>query len=101
LIVAVTTMGMVYTTIELGKIKKDIDDLYNVHLISIDKLIEADRDAYQSSIALSHAMSTQILSDRTALDEKVQQVWENYNQVNERYSIFESLSREIIQGENN
>jgi methyl-accepting chemotaxis protein len=100
IIAVITAVGMVYTTIELGKIQHDVDDLYNKHLISIDNLIEADRDAYQSSIALSHAMAPMIYSDRSKLDEKIQLVWENFKQINERYTIFETLSADIVGGEN-
>jgi methyl-accepting chemotaxis protein len=100
LIVVVTAASMIYTNGNLRKIKHDIDDLYKVHLISIDKLIEADRDAYQSSIALSQIMTSQIQSDKEKVDEKVKWVWENFLQVNERYSAFESLSTQIIDGKN-
>lgn len=100
LIVLATSVVLVYTIVQLSKIKKEINDLYKVHLVSIDYLIEADRDAYQSSIALSHAMSEVIYNDPVKFDEKIKAVWENYDQVNERYSKFEGLFSTWMVGEN-
>ena len=47
IIVLINIATLVFTHINLNKIGKESEDLYKVRLISIDKLIEADRDAYQ------------------------------------------------------
>jgi len=46
-----------------GKIKKDVDDLYKIHLISIDNLIEADRDAYKGPDQVLEGYLPQLLFD--------------------------------------
>ncbi len=99
-ILLVTTIGLLYSLFSLKNIQKEIDTIYLIHLTSIDKLIEADRDAYQSSIALSHAMSRVILADTARYLAKVGDVWENYKQVEERYSKFEDTSYVPKQAEN-
>jgi methyl-accepting chemotaxis protein len=100
LIVLVTAFGLLYSLFNLKKIQKENKDIYEVQLQSIDKLVEADRDAYQSSIALSHAMSLLMMGDSSQYQSKISDVWENYKQVDERYTVFEQLSFISKQAEN-
>jgi len=91
-ILLLTVGGFLYSLFNLKKIQNEITSIYEVHLKSIDYLIESDRDIYQSSIALSHAMSWVVLADSIKYKSKIDEVWENYKQVDERYSKFEQLS---------
>lgn len=100
IILLVSTFGFIYALYNLKNIQKEVTAIYEVHLKSIDFLIEADRDGYQSSIALSHAMSQVILADNEKYKAKIAAVWENYKQVNERFSKFEEISFVPKQPEN-
>ena len=99
-IVALVSTGYIYSIYHTVQIKKEIDKIYNIHLISIDKLIEADRDAYQSSIAISQALSTAINSNSEKFKETIASVIENHKQVKERFTIFENIAY-IVKDENN
>lgn len=41
----------------VGEIQKNSDQLYNNRMISLDKLLEADRDGYQSNISIAQALN--------------------------------------------
>lgn len=98
LIVIIIFAGYGYTLYNLGTIKDKIDLIYNDHLKSINFLTEADRDAYQSSNALSFAMSDTVLDDRYR--KSIDAVWENYDQIGERYGKFKSITKSLKINEN-
>ncbi len=76
----------------LNQVKTCIDRIYHEHLLSIDYLIEADRDAYQSSLAISHALSDSYRENTAVIESKIGSVRENYLQVKERFTAFENQS---------
>lgn len=88
-IVTVTTIGITYALVNMRTIDKHLDEIYQVNLLSVDYLIEADRDAYQSSLALSNAMQDFIHDDKAKLESAIAEVWENYEQIETRYANFE------------
>ncbi|BDX39640.1 chemotaxis protein [Tenuifilaceae bacterium CYCD] len=88
LIILVTGFGFLYTSLKTRSIKNELDKIYKINLLSMEYLIEADRDAYQSSIAIS-----QILANTEANNsELLKAVDENIAQVEQRYSKFETIS---------
>ncbi|MBN2485649.1 MAG: MCP four helix bundle domain-containing protein [Bacteroidales bacterium] len=93
IIVVVTALGFLYTSLNTRVIKTEIDNIYNTHLLSMEYLIEADRDAYQSSIALIQSMSPQIKANPAIFDQKIAEVYENYDQIGMRYKKFEERSK--------
>lgn len=93
IIVIFTSVGFLYTTLSTKSIDKEIDNIYNTHLLSMEYLIEADRDAYQSSIALIQLMSSEILTNPELFEQKLGEVKENYEQINTRYAKFEERSK--------
>ena len=95
IIIVITILGFGNNILKLNHIKKEVDLIYNTYLLSIDYLIEADRDAYQSSIALSEAMTSNVYNDKKALNEYIATVWENYDQVGERFGKFVELYNEM------
>lgn len=99
-IVLITEAGFIYIIYESSKIKSQIDLLYNVHLLSMEYLIEADRDAYQSTLALSQCLRPTISGNKQLFDEQVSSVNENYEQILQRFSKFENLSVYVKEGEN-
>ncbi|MFZ5941672.1 MAG: methyl-accepting chemotaxis protein [Bacteroidota bacterium] len=89
LIIVLFTGATGYTLIKNSVVKHHIEEIYKVNLLSIDYLIEADRDAYQSNLALAQALQSVINSDKKKLDEAFAAVWENFDQIGTRYKNFE------------
>lgn len=89
LIIVLFTGATGYTLMKNSLVKHHIEEIYKVNLLSIDYLIEADRDAYQSNLALAQALQSVINSDKKKLDEAFATVWENFDQIGTRYKNFE------------
>lgn len=94
-------IGFLIITLQSRQITKQVDLIYNVHLVSMESLIEADRDAYQSTLALSHCVAAKEVNNNTEFVTKVSEVKENYEQILQRYSQFEALSDLETTGDNN
>jgi methyl-accepting chemotaxis protein len=93
IIIVFTATGLVLITAKTNTIAKQVDVIYNVHLLSIESLIEADRDAYQLSLDLSQALFQQSHHHEKSADELLEDANENYEQIFTRYSKFETLSK--------
>jgi len=91
-IVVIAASGFTYLLIKTRVIKKEIDSIYSIHLVSIDYLIQADRDAYQSSISISQSMSTYSQSNKEVKNKLITSIKENVDQVSERYGKFEKIT---------
>lgn len=100
LIVLVTIVGFLYTSIKTRSIKSELDKIYKINLLSMEYLIEADRDAYQSSIAISQVLARRDSTKGEAFNDLLLAIQENIEQVNERYSKFEELSDFVNIGDN-
>jgi methyl-accepting chemotaxis protein len=75
------------------KLEKEIEKIYNDNLLSINYLIEADRDAYQASIAIMHAVSDdEAATNPQRLNTLIGEVHENLGQVIDRYEQFYGIS---------
>ncbi|MFA7330703.1 MAG: methyl-accepting chemotaxis protein [Candidatus Delongbacteria bacterium] len=66
-------------------------DIYSVRLVSVDKLIEADRDAYQSHLALMELLWVDSQDPDVDAEALRTGVEENRLQVEERYRVFAGL----------
>ncbi len=88
MIIAVSLVGFIYNSISITHITDDVTSIYSVRMKGIDFLIEADRDAYQSSIAISQALNR---SDDGKMSERVESVKENREQVKTRFDSFQKL----------
>lgn len=95
IIVVLYSISLIFTALNLNYARHDIESIYEVRLKSIDYLIEADRDAYQSSIAISQCLNTKVNTDNAYFQEKRTEILENMKQVEERYLIFDSLNENI------
>ncbi len=93
IILGFTAWGITYALVNMQKIDKQIDEIYKVNLLSVDYLIEADRDAYQSNLSLAQAIQDEVFNDQEKTKEAIASVWENYDQINTRYSNFETSFR--------
>ncbi len=86
--------------IKLNQTVSMIEGIYSEGVQSVDYLLEADRDAYQSNLAISRANETRINSDRKALDSELSDIRENIKQVQERfkkYAEYSKLTNEVIE----
>ncbi|PTB95973.1 hypothetical protein C9994_09470 [Marivirga lumbricoides] len=92
LVILISVGGAVFNSLQTQKLKAEIEKIYNDNLLSIDYLIEADRDAYQGSIAITHALSNKAASDKKFLDALVEEIRSNLQQVEDRYNQFFEIS---------
>lgn len=90
-IILISGAGLFYNLKNVEKISSIIDLIYKTRLKSINFLIEADRDAYQSSIAISNAFSDKIYTDPQQVKKSIDDVEENLRQVDERFTKFKEL----------
>lgn len=93
IIIVFTATGLTLITSKTNVISEQIDVIYNEHLLSMEYLIEADRDAYQLNLSLSQALFQQSHHHTKSADELLADVNENYEQIFTRYSKFESISK--------
>jgi len=100
LIIIINIIGFLLNVSGINSIKKDVGSIYNIRLKSIDFLIEADRDAYQSSIAISQTLSDSIHDSREQLDKNISAIDENLGQVRMRFDKFKDLFLKAGGGEN-
>jgi len=91
-IVIIITAALAYLSLKTKDITKEVDVIYNVHLLSMEYLIEADRDAYQSRLALTQAIYQREKGNVKALETLLPDINDNYDQINQRYTKFENLS---------
>ena len=94
IIIVVFIAGFTLVYLSLGKINDGTTFIYTRGLIGTDKLIEADRDAYQSSIAIAFAILHSGSGDQAAIDTDFKNIDENLGQIQERFSVFEKLYAE-------
>lgn len=66
----------------------------------IDKLIEADRDAYQSTLALTLCLQNIRNGNQDALKKNLEDADVNLKQINERFSVFEKVYQEAGRKQN-
>jgi methyl-accepting chemotaxis protein len=87
LIILLSVVNLVYNLDSLRSSKASVVEM-NASLLSIDYLIEADRDAYQSSIAISQCLQPHIYENEEAFNELLSEIEENKQQVKDRYTQF-------------
>lgn len=95
-VIAVFVIGFILIFLSLGTINRGMNDIYTKGLIGIENLIEADRDAYQSSIAVSMALLHLDAEDPAVLEEDFKAIDENLAQVKERFTVFEKVFMESV-----
>ncbi|UZR99141.1 methyl-accepting chemotaxis protein [Chondrinema litorale] len=88
----ITISGAVYNNLQTQQLKAEIEKIYKDNLLSIEYLIEADRDAYQSSIYISHALAGPRTGRDISLDSMVAEIRDNIEQSMVRYDKFFQIS---------
>ena len=94
LLTLIFLVGFAFIFVSLRVIHESTSDIYNQGLVGIDKLIEADRDAYQAALALSLCFQNVQGGDAESLKKNLKDVGDNQGQILERFGIFEKVYRE-------
>lgn len=90
-IIIINGGGLIFTLVNLNKIADHISSIYSVRLKSVDYLIEADRDAYQSAIEFARSFSPAVFNNPEKLTANMDTMNENRLQVLERFSTFKKI----------
>ncbi|MBN2510041.1 MAG: methyl-accepting chemotaxis protein [Spirochaetales bacterium] len=91
ILIAIFALTLGYVLFSIQTISENIYKIYEVNLLSVASLIEADRDAYQSSIAVSKWLNKGANEDvESARDEVIT----NFEQIQERFIKAEALFKE-------
>lgn len=90
-IIAVFTAGFGIVFLSLQTINSATDSIYHEGLIGVERLVEADRDAYQSSIAVAKSFILITRQDREGVNRYIADIQENMEQVDTRFSDFEQI----------
>jgi len=90
LIILLSVGNLVYNLQSLQSAKASIVGM-NTSLQSTDYLVEADRDAYQSSIAISYCLQESGYQNPARLEALLRDIEENRQQVESRYEQFAGL----------
>ena len=91
---AIALLAMIVAAVFTSQISGRSDSIYTIRLVSVTRLIEADRDAYQSNLALT-TMVQELASGEPAYSSGLREdVLENRDQVQQRYKVFAGLMAE-------
>lgn len=88
LIVITMTITSTYTLLQLDRVKNLNAELFDENLKAIDFLLEADRDAYQSRLAIYHYLNSKSNTNHEAFKTEI---IENLGQVGARYFKFANI----------
>ena len=100
LIIAIILVGFFFIFQSLRAMNETTGYIYNEGLVGIDKLIEADRDAYQSAYALALCFPVLATVDGETLGKSIDDADANYKQISERFMVFEKLYRDAGRADN-
>ncbi len=78
----------ILSTMTTNTIIKNTDSIYKIRLTGIQNLVEADRDAYQSNIAINTLLLQNDSTSKKNIDGLIGDIEENIAQVDERYHVF-------------
>ena len=92
-ITAVIIFISVWQIISLRTIAANAESVYKVRLLSLNYLLQADRDAYQSSIAISQVLNIASKSGGSGneIEKLTAAIDENYEQIGQRFNKFMDL----------
>ena len=87
--IAIVAAGTIFLWFNVRNMVNDAKVIYYQGLEGIDYLIQADRDAYQSKLALSDMLYSNVLGKTTDISDAVlDDISSNRRQVDERYKLF-------------
>lgn len=94
LVIGILLINIFTNIYNVKNIEKEVDQIYLNRLISINRLIESDRDGYQSNLALAQSFNVFMKNDPQKISEQVKFCKENLEQLQTRYNKFLSLYKE-------
>ncbi|PKL15807.1 MAG: hypothetical protein CVV49_19480 [Spirochaetae bacterium HGW-Spirochaetae-5] len=93
LIIIITITAALWQISNVREMGDDAASVYKVRLLSMNYLLQADRDAYQSSIAISQALN--LAANKRAsvqnMEKYIAAIDENYAQIGQRFDKFRKL----------
>ena len=94
-IVAFYILNIVYNLSAINMLDSSVSQIYNDRMLSIASLLEADRDSYQSTLALSHSLLQRDHdTTKVSLERLYGEVESNLLQVKERFDRFKSVHQQ-------
>lgn len=87
LIILLSIGNLLYNLSSLDSSKESVVGMYS-SMQSLGYLLEADRDAYQSSLGISQCLQKEVPEDKERLEELIQDILSNMDQIKERYTRF-------------
>ncbi len=85
-LVLVNGLGLAYSFWNLARLSADVESVYARRLLGIEALIQADRDAYQASLAIAESLDPD--ADPEGLPERRAAILENNQQTRTRFDVF-------------
>lgn len=96
LIVLLNLTSLLITFKDLGTMRSISDELYNLHFMGMNRLIESDRDAYQSRLAISESFSATNRANSASVSKLAEEIISNLEQIDTRYSKFLELYKQAV-----
>ncbi len=93
-ITALYVVNILYNITNLDAIKANVDSIYNNRMISINSLLEADRDGYQSRLEIAESIGSLLDSASYAtsnFQSKIDAMNENLQQIETRFNTFRDV----------
>lgn len=88
LVLVIFTIGFGFILFSLNSVNDATSDIYNEGLVGIENLIEADRDAYQSSIAIASLIIFENSINEKSFNQYIDEIMSNLSQIKERFDKF-------------
>ncbi len=83
---------MFYSSYSFTDVIQNVDQIYSVNFSGTENLVEADRDAYQSVLALNQAILYASSGNKEREARLLDEARLNYKQILQRYEVFDSIS---------
>lgn len=93
LLVVVNGLGLAYSLWNLSRLSADVESVYSRRLLGIEALIQADRDAYQASLAIAESLDPNAEPDTLA--ERRAAILENSEQTKTRFDVFRAKHADL------
>lgn len=93
-IAVIYVANILYNINGLNSIKANIESIYNNRMLSINSLLEADRDGYQSRLEIAESIISMSDSSRLATEDfeaKLLAISENLEQIETRFNTFRDV----------
>ncbi len=99
-VILLNLVNLFFTFNNLGILRKVGEKLYTQNFIGMNRLIEADRDAYQSRLAISESFHLTKRNNGEDIEKLQTEITSNLDQINTRYAEFYKLYKESVANAN-